>query len=180
VLLCAPTELDQANRPHPRNTEEPNHRYISHRYLAHEILPNVQDEPRPWLARLVLLGARDVTAMVVGSGALFGSFLARTNENPFHIATMSVAKTRMNDQTRSAGLLYRGASAVIKIPARDSQATKPTINNHLDRPATVRVSQRIDPQRANNPPEETTKKMITLVTNQLALRSGYTVRNIST
>jgi hypothetical protein len=36
------------------------------------ILPNVQDEPRPWLARLVLLGARDVTAMVVGSGALFG------------------------------------------------------------------------------------------------------------
>ena len=28
-------------------------------------MPNVQDEPRPWLARLVLLGARDVTAMVV-------------------------------------------------------------------------------------------------------------------
>jgi hypothetical protein len=38
------------------------------------ILPNVQDEPRPWLARLVLLGARDVTAMVVGSGALLGRF----------------------------------------------------------------------------------------------------------
>src|SRR5215204_821666 len=37
-----------------------------------KILPNVQDEPRPWLARLVLLGARDVTAMVVGSGALLG------------------------------------------------------------------------------------------------------------
>jgi hypothetical protein len=36
-------------------------------------LANVQDEPRPWLARLVLLGARDVTAMVVGSGALLGS-----------------------------------------------------------------------------------------------------------
>src|SRR5215216_7869429 len=34
--------------------------------------PNVQDEPRPWLARLVLLGARGVTAMVVGSGALLG------------------------------------------------------------------------------------------------------------
>jgi hypothetical protein len=34
--------------------------------------PNVQDEPRPWLARAVLLGARIVTAMVVGSGALFG------------------------------------------------------------------------------------------------------------
>jgi hypothetical protein len=33
-------------------------------------LPNVQDEPRPWLARLVLLGARDVTAVVVGSSAL--------------------------------------------------------------------------------------------------------------
>src|SRR5688572_4664247 len=38
------------------------------------ILPNVQDEPRPWLARLVLLGARGVTAMVVGSGALLGRF----------------------------------------------------------------------------------------------------------
>src|SRR5688572_32075352 len=36
--------------------------------------PNVQDEPRPWLARAVLLGARAVTAMVVGSGALLGSF----------------------------------------------------------------------------------------------------------
>src|SRR5690349_5410769 len=35
-------------------------------------LPNAQDEPRPWLARLVPLGARDVTAMVVGSGALLG------------------------------------------------------------------------------------------------------------
>jgi hypothetical protein len=41
------------------------------------ILPNVQDEPRPWLARLVLLGARDVTAMVVGSGALLGGFFIR-------------------------------------------------------------------------------------------------------
>src|SRR5687768_16082682 len=36
------------------------------------LLPNVQDEPRPWLARAVLLGARVVTAMVVGSGALLG------------------------------------------------------------------------------------------------------------
>jgi hypothetical protein len=40
--------------------------------------PNVQDEPRPWLARAVLLGARIVTAMVVGSGALLGrSFMYR-------------------------------------------------------------------------------------------------------
>jgi hypothetical protein len=35
-------------------------------------MPNVQDEPRPWLARAVLPGARIVTAMVVGSGALLG------------------------------------------------------------------------------------------------------------
>jgi hypothetical protein len=35
-------------------------------------LPNVQDEPRPQPARLVLLGARDVTDVVVGSGALLG------------------------------------------------------------------------------------------------------------
>ena len=42
-------------------------------YYALHVLPNVKDEPRPGLARLVLLGARDVTAPVVGSGALFGS-----------------------------------------------------------------------------------------------------------
>ena len=38
------------------------------------MMPNVQDEPRPWLARALLLGARIVTAMVVGSGALLGLF----------------------------------------------------------------------------------------------------------
>src|SRR5688572_15972774 len=40
----------------------------------HELysLANVQDEPRPRLARSVLLGARIVTAVVVGSGALLG------------------------------------------------------------------------------------------------------------
>ena len=36
------------------------------------LLPNVQDEPRPQLARLVLLGARGVTAVVVGSSAWLG------------------------------------------------------------------------------------------------------------
>src|SRR5688572_11751548 len=35
-------------------------------------LANVQDEPRPQPARLVLLGARDVTDVVVGSSALLG------------------------------------------------------------------------------------------------------------
>src|SRR5215204_6294773 len=43
-------------------------------------LSNVQDEPRPWLARAVLLGARIVTAMVVGSGALLGLFMINTVE----------------------------------------------------------------------------------------------------
>ena len=38
------------------------------------LLPNVQGEPRSWLARLVLLGARGVTAKFVGSSAWFGSF----------------------------------------------------------------------------------------------------------
>ena len=36
-------------------------------------VPNVQDEPRPQLARSVLLGARSVTAVVVGSSDWFGS-----------------------------------------------------------------------------------------------------------
>src|SRR5438552_19204891 len=43
--------------------------------IANMILPNVQDEPRPPPARLVLLGARGVTAVVVGSGAWLGPFL---------------------------------------------------------------------------------------------------------
>ena len=37
------------------------------------ILPNVQSEPRSWLARSVLLGAQSVTAMIVGSTAWLGS-----------------------------------------------------------------------------------------------------------
>ena len=41
------------------------------------LVSNVQDEPRPWLARAVLLGARIVTAMVVGSGALLALFRER-------------------------------------------------------------------------------------------------------
>ena len=36
-------------------------------------MPNAQTEPRSWLARSVLLGAQSVTAMIVGSSALFGS-----------------------------------------------------------------------------------------------------------
>ena len=40
-------------------------------------LPNVQDEPRPCLARLVLLGARGVTDRVVGSSAWLGSVVKK-------------------------------------------------------------------------------------------------------
>ena len=39
-------------------------------------VPNVKDEPRPWLARLVLLGAQGVTAKVVGSSAWLGGYAA--------------------------------------------------------------------------------------------------------
>jgi hypothetical protein len=38
-------------------------------------LPNVKSEPRAWLAHFVLLGARNVTAMLVGSTAWLGSVL---------------------------------------------------------------------------------------------------------
>jgi hypothetical protein len=46
------------------------------RLSPHEVPPNVQDELRPRLARSVLLGARIVTAVVVGSGALFGGLFS--------------------------------------------------------------------------------------------------------
>ena len=36
-------------------------------------MPNAQSEPRAWLARFVLLGAQNVTAMLVGSTAWLGS-----------------------------------------------------------------------------------------------------------
>ena len=41
--------------------------------MRYHIMPNVQSEPRAWLARFVLLGAQNVTAMLVGSTALLGS-----------------------------------------------------------------------------------------------------------
>src|SRR5436309_15875447 len=50
-------------------------RYCGQYRSGVNFLANVKDEPRPWLARAVLLGARLVTAMVVGSGALLGVFL---------------------------------------------------------------------------------------------------------
>jgi len=40
-------------------------------------MANVKDEPRPWLARLVRLGAQGVTAKVVGSSAWLASFACR-------------------------------------------------------------------------------------------------------
>src|SRR5437773_8975980 len=56
--------------------------------LAGHVLPNVQDEPRPWLARLVLLGARGVTAMVVGSGALLAEQRRRATARELNCALM--------------------------------------------------------------------------------------------
>jgi len=47
--------------------------------------PNVQDEPRPWLARFVRLGARSVTAMVVGSSDWLGSVFNFCIENFINI-----------------------------------------------------------------------------------------------
>jgi hypothetical protein len=52
-----------------RNAGRKNAVFVGHA----NFLPNVQDEPPPQPARLVLLGARDVTAVVVGSGGLFGT-----------------------------------------------------------------------------------------------------------
>jgi hypothetical protein len=43
--------------------------------MSSVFLPNVQSEPRSWLARVVLLGARNVTAMIVGSTAWFGGMV---------------------------------------------------------------------------------------------------------
>ena len=61
-------------------------------------LPNVQDEPRPWLARAVLLGARIVTAMVVGSGALLGLFRASfiVVADLFKLSSIDVADLEIN------------------------------------------------------------------------------------
>src|SRR5262245_51391793 len=77
------------------------------------ISPNVQDEPRPWLARAVLLGARIVTAMVVGSGALLGLFIvgARRRER-------MQAASKDRTQTRIA----TAAEANLPLRRDDSEA----------------------------------------------------------
>ena len=54
---------------------------IKEQKWSRHVLANVQDEPRPGLARLVLLGARGVTTPVAGSGALLGIFLLPNFEN---------------------------------------------------------------------------------------------------
>src|SRR5688500_11525585 len=68
-------------------------------------LPNVQDEPRPWPARLVLLGARGVTAMVVGSGALLGGLFivigARRRE-PESLSTVYGSSRRNRNEKADA------------------------------------------------------------------------------
>src|SRR5437660_11986163 len=46
--------------------------------VGHRLLPNVIGEPHDRLARLVLLGARTVTAGRVGSSALLGRFTFST------------------------------------------------------------------------------------------------------
>ena len=48
-------------------------------YKRRVATPNVQSEPRAWLAHFVLLGARNVTAMLVGSTALLGSVFISDN-----------------------------------------------------------------------------------------------------
>jgi len=55
--------------------------------LVFSYLPNVKDEPRPCLARLVLLGARGVTDRVVGSGAWFGSVVFQDSGKVFFTLT---------------------------------------------------------------------------------------------
>jgi len=55
---------------HPENTTR-QQKIIMCRMII--FLPNVQDEPRPQLARKVRLGAHSVTAVVVGSSAWLGS-----------------------------------------------------------------------------------------------------------
>ena len=79
---------------------------------------NVQDEPRPWLARAVLLGARIVTAMVVGSGALLGR-LAKD---------FSKCVNRRFPQNRRIGLILL-TNDVRKTPWVDSDFLKMRIHD---------------------------------------------------
>jgi len=95
------------------------------------VLPNVQDEPRPWLARLVLLGARDVTAMVVGSGALLGACALEINQvdllvdprrSTFHRAVRPKSSPT-NATARRCG---------VPVPSR-TQAQEPNHERHTGR-----------------------------------------------
>ena len=73
IILVTRLPNHISSEPPARAVATPtNRRSLFRTILTQLSLPNVQDEPRPWLARAVLLGARIVTAMVVGSGALLG------------------------------------------------------------------------------------------------------------
>src|SRR5438874_453311 len=71
--------------------------------LTRSILPNVKDEPRPGLARLVLLGARGVTAPVVGSGALLAPFHSIEIESQANLLAM--ATNKLIDRRTPSGLV---------------------------------------------------------------------------
>ncbi len=79
-------------------------------------MPNVKDEPRSRLARAVLLGARNVTAVIVGSGALLDERRGS-----------GTAENQSAGRGSRTGTLLRGAGAskASKLPPSNAQEGNP-------------------------------------------------------
>jgi len=70
-----PDGIHRAAFPHSGSDYLTNWINILFGHVSDLISANVKSEPRAWLAQFVLLGARTVTAMLVGSTAWLGSVL---------------------------------------------------------------------------------------------------------
>src|SRR5947207_5797685 len=91
--------------------------HASHLLKTVHILPNVKDEPRPWLARLVLLGARGVTAMVVGSGAWLGRF------------SFAEQPPESNQKYRNCTPAHKSGQEALKISGEDRRLLRTALQN---------------------------------------------------
>jgi hypothetical protein len=89
-------------------------------------LPNVKDEPRPRLARAVLLGARIVTAVVVGSGALLDERRgSRTAENQSAGEGWRTGKPPGQASKPATIETGQGASKASKLPPSNAREGNP-------------------------------------------------------
>src|SRR5688572_22399814 len=140
------------------------------------LLPNVQDEPRPWLARAVLLGARIVTAMVVGSGALLGRLwfesiaeISSTSDNRIQLLLDEKGTYFPRVQNLAPCLFRKSSLQTDRIPPASINLKEPTPRCSLLRGITQPILQ--DPLSSTKPGSQHLNIHFTL--NRWIIRLGH-------